>query len=156
MSIGRHPDQSGNFAFLESPTKGSVNSNKKVDPTSSPTPTKTPSPTPSPIATLTPTPTPKPSPTPKKTPTPSPSSQATSTAEPEVLGETIENLLTASPTGEPLVAPVSETHTKLPLVAFVFIVPGIALSLFGALKFLKMRQNEYNDLSESSILRPKN
>lgn len=124
-------------------------------PSPSPTPTKTPSPTPSvtPITTAAPSTTPKPSPTPKKTPTPSPSNEPTD--EPEVLGETdtIDSLITASPSTEPV--EVGST-SKLPLVAFLFIVPGVGLSLFGAFSFLKMRKNSYNDLSENSILRPKN
>lgn len=132
LSIGRHPDQTGSFAFLQSATKGAANSQPKVDPTPTPTLNVTPSPTPSP--TVTPTPTVKPSSTPKPTPkrTPSPT--------PEVLGETNDTTSPPPLKLEPSPTPAEvelESSSATPLLAITFIVGGLAMLVFAIISSVK-------------------
>lgn len=122
-------------------------------------------PTPQPTATPSPTPTdtPKPSPTPTKSPTPKPTPKKTPspTAEPveepeaEVLGLAAQQTPDLMPTTTPRIASDQESK-PIVLTAFLFIIPGVALTTFGAYSFLKRHKSEYNDMSEKSILRPQN
>lgn len=95
VSLGRSPDNTGNFFILSSQTKGAPNSLPISSPTPTPTPAATPKITPTPSPIVLPASTPKasaiPSPTPKKA-SPFPSNKSASPASdvevsPEILGE---------------------------------------------------------------------
>lgn len=120
-----------------------------------PQPTATPSPTPedTPKPSATPTKSPSPKPTPKKTPTSSP--KPTEESEGEVLGLAAQKTPDLMPTATPVIASDQE-NKPIVLTAFLFIIPGVALTTFGAYSFLKRHKSEYNDMSEKSILRPQN
>lgn len=128
VSIGRYPDNNGNFSTLAYSTKADANS---APPT--PVPTETPKPSPSP--TPSPSPSPTPSPTPTKTPTPSPTKTTTPTPtkEPDSMESPEEEMSSSS--GNVLgiydQSPVSTTSQsvdsgkKSAIIAFILIVVGI-------------------------------
>lgn len=126
-----------------------------IRPTPQPTPTSTKTPTPTPTHTPSPTPTkpPTPKPTPKKTSTPSPTPED-QPAEGDVLSIVAQATPELWPTSTPLVA-TDQQGKPVALAAFLFIVPGVGLTIFGIYSFLKRSKTQYNDMSENSILRPK-
>lgn len=144
VAIGRSPDGSGSFVFLQSPTKGAPNSDPQAtsQPTSTPTSTPTPTPTEAPAATKTPTP--KPTVTPSATPdfTPGEFGGGESGSEESVLGAR-EELATASPETESSVG-----GRKFPVLAVVFIGLGVALVIGSVVWFFKARGKSYNGGSE--------
>lgn len=138
LSIGRYPDKTGSFAFLQSATKGNSNSAPKVDPT--------PSPSPSPTPTLTPSPSPSPSPTQKPSITPKPTLRPTTvpTSSNQVLGQQSSQLpidLEGNPTPEPLVEGVTQANDT-PLLAIILTLAGVIFVTFSLYSFLKVRQKK--------------
>ncbi len=137
VSIGRYPDNTGDFYTLTSQTKDNANTGPIPTPvpTTSPKPTSTPNA--SPVSTSTPTPSVSPVASPKK-PSPSPSSKVLSSPEPssDILGETT-NEVVSTDSAESLTASTSaENQGSFPF-GIIMVITGILLS--GGAGFLAFR-----------------
>jgi hypothetical protein len=130
VSMGRYPDNSGNFSILAYSTKADGNA---VPPTPTPTevpqPTQTPTltPTPTPTSTFTPIPTKTSTPTPTKTPTPTPTKKPDPTESPVILG--IEDDPSTTPSS--INSDITEPQKKSSILAIVFIGLGLILICFS-------------------------
>lgn len=152
ITIGRYPDNSGQFTLLASQTKGGTNSSPLPTPTPTPNPTPTPSSTPNPTPTPTATPAPKtPTPAPIKSPTPKPSPKPSPSQTPSTLGESTS---IASPDHSP--TPTSEpaqegsiSKTKIAIITTGAGAILIAFSIGFYLWYSKvLGQGKAEDLKE--------
>ncbi len=125
ISIGRYPDNSGNFSILAYSTKADGNA---APPTA--TPTETPQPTQTPTVTPTSTPTPTPtktlSPTPAKTPTPTPTKKPDPTEGPNEESSLSGSVLGAGNTfSSPVVFQSQDIKNKPAIIALSLIGSGV-------------------------------
>ncbi len=141
-SLGRYEDGKNLIDRFSTQSKGVTNGNGQKDPCPSPTsaPSDTPKPTNTPTTapTATKTPTPKPTATKSPTPTEEEESPTPQDNQSEVLG--VQTTETESPSPTPLVA--SQSSSKIPFLAYVFIGGGVIT--IGASSFLFLKNRKIN------------
>jgi len=163
VTFGRSPNGSGSFSILSSATKGSANSDPLPDPSPSPTPEPEPEATPESDPEPSPEPSPSPSPTPKsiatvtKTSPKPPSNNAragTANSEdmltnprPDTLGESDDN----SPEDQSIIdkATLSLKEMNPYIIAIIFIVLGLGLTIGTGIYFLKTQRKTKSDSQDN-------
>jgi len=148
QTIGRYPDETGNFVKFVSHTKGLAN-------TSSQNPCSTPTPTPEPTSIPNPTSTP----TSTESPTPEPTDLAVATKRPTITPRPVVNnnegddgdyvLGLRDGLSSPSPDPEEEVKKKFPFMAGLFLLGGTGLIGVAGYTFIKNGKKEYNKDSKT-------
>lgn len=155
-TLGKKPDGNGSFYQMNSPTKGSANSEIYIEPSPSPTispsPTSTTSPTPSPSISPSPSPIPTkiPSPSPQKSPSSKPSPISSVSPEENLgRGETLGIGTTSLDSPSPKPNPPNDR--EFPVFAVSLIGGGLILVGFASFLFFRSYKKEQNHTTEELL-----